>query len=145
MISPEETFVPKIKTQQRTINSNIFNYLYSYANKYNSNKVNRNEENMNNLKKISESKHVTYDSEYIYQKMKNETFIKIFKLLDSDGDGIISMYNMDIKKIPASVSKILQPIFKELKEEEETLNEEEFTRACEHLYDVSLFYLAYYI
>ena len=82
MISPEETFIPKIKTQQRTINSNIFNYIYSYANKYNSNKVNREEENMNNLKKISESKHVTNDSEYIYQKMKTETFIKIFKLLN---------------------------------------------------------------
>jgi hypothetical protein len=142
MINPEETFAPKIKTQQRTMNSNIFNYLYSFANKYNSNKVNREEENMNNLKKISESKHVTNDSEYIYQKMKTDTFIKIFKLLDSDCDGIISMYNMDMKKLPASVSKILQPIFKELKEEEETLNEEEFTRACEHLYEVYIIYFS---
>jgi hypothetical protein len=41
-----------------------------------------------------------------------------------------------MKKLDNVVIKILQPIFTELKEMEETLSEDEFIRACEHLYEV---------
>ena len=41
---------------------------------------------------------------------------------------------MNINKLPKNIYKILEPIFNELKEENETLNEVEFIFVCEQLY-----------
>ncbi len=139
MISKDEYFSPRIKTLERPLTSNIYNHLYSFANRYNSNKNKRVEEIEENIKRNAESKYANNDSEYLFQKVKTETFQKIFKHLDASKDGTLSIYNLDIKKLPTHISKILDPIFRELKEEEETLNESEFITACDHLYTVILF------
>jgi len=41
---------------------------------------------------------------------------------------------MNVNKLPKNIYKILEPIFNELKEENETLNEVEFIFVCEQLY-----------
>ena len=41
---------------------------------------------------------------------------------------------MNISKLPKNIFKILEPIFNELKEENETLNQLEFIFVCEQLY-----------
>jgi hypothetical protein len=126
------------KQHDRNITSNIFNYLYSYKDKYSANKEAKNQQYNNNIKKFGESKHTSGDSDSIFNKLKNELFRKIFKQLDADQDGIISIFNIDLRKIDNTILKILQPILTELKEMEETLTEDEFIRACEHLYDVKI-------
>lgn len=65
---------------------------------------------------------------------KEKSFRQIFKLLDGDEDSKISSTHMNISKLPKNISKILEPIFNELKEENETLNELEFIFVCEQLY-----------
>jgi hypothetical protein len=119
--------------------SNIFQYMYSYAQKFNSNKMEKEKELNKIIKNYSETKHINEDSEQIFNKLKEESFKRIYKLLDSDEDNVISVFNMDLRKLPPTIIKILDPIFKELKEENETLTEREFVRACDHLYNVSLY------
>jgi hypothetical protein len=126
--------------QSRTHTSGIFQYLYSYANKYNKNKFDRQKDLDTTIKKFSQSVHTTNDSEFIYSKKKEEVFKSIFRLIDSDQDNSISSLNVDLKKLPQNLNNILKPIFDELKEENETLNENEFVRACEHLYEVRVIF-----
>ena len=116
--------------------SGIFQYLYSYAQKYTKNKNERQRDASTSIKKFSESIHTTNDSEFIFAKKKEDAFRRIYKLLDFDQDNNISSLNMDVRKLEGYLIKILKPIFEELKEENETLNENEFVRACEHLYEV---------
>jgi hypothetical protein len=132
-------FTPTLVSKQadRKMTSNIFNYLHSYANKYNTNKAVREEQYNNQIKNFNQSKHTSTDSEQIYNNIKIEVFKKIFRVLDSDQDGIISIFNIDVRKLDNNIIKILQPILTELKEMEETLTEEEFIKACDHLYEVN--------
>jgi hypothetical protein len=116
--------------------STIFQSLYSYAQKYSKNKKERENNNNSAIIRYSQSVHTGNDSEYLFYKKKEEVFKSIFKILDSDQDDLVSTLNIDIKKLPNKIKTILNPIFIELKEENETLNELEFIRACEHLYEV---------
>ena len=86
-----------------------------------------NKENINNL------------TEEIYNRIKNETFKKIFNLLDNDYDDIITGINIfkGIKNLPNELQKIIQPLALQLQEENETLIEAEFIRAMEDLYSLS--------
>jgi hypothetical protein len=86
-----------------------------------------NKENINNL------------TDEIFNKIKNETFKKIFYLLDNDYDDIITGINIfkGIKNLPIELQKIIEPLALQLQEENETLIEAEFIRAMEDLYSLS--------
>lgn len=70
----------------------------------------------------------------IINKKKEKSFKRIFKLLDADDDSKITPSNICTSRLPKNILKILEPIFNELKEENESLNEVEFIFVCEHLY-----------
>ena len=70
----------------------------------------------------------------IFNLKKENTFKKIFKLLDN-GEGKISFNNMNIKNIPIDIKYMLEPIITELKETNENLTEPEFIFVCNQLYD----------
>lgn len=80
----------------------------------------------------------------IYTKKKNEkiinetkikTFINLFKDLDSDQDNFINGININITKIPKNVYDIIEPLLNELKEDNHSLNKEEFLIAMDRLFD----------
>ena len=59
--------------------------------------------------------------------------------MDSDQDGIISGINISINKIPKKIINIIEPLLFELKEENQTLNQDEFILAMGKLFeDISL-------
>ena len=70
----------------------------------------------------------------IINKKKEKCFKQIFRALDGDEDNQISSNHMNVSKLPKNIFTILEPIFNELKEENETLNEVEFIFVCEQLY-----------
>ena len=76
------------------------------------------------------------ESNEIFQKKKLNAFSKIFHKLDKDQDGLITNLNVETKNLPKNIVKIIEPIVNELKEENETLNENEFKTACDRLYDM---------
>ena len=114
-------------------NNNIDPYtkLYLYGKKYQQEKnflAEKYYQNQNKPPRFCES------TEEIINRKKEKSFRQIFKLLDGDEDSKISSTHINISKLPKNILKILQPIFNELKEENETLNELEFIFVCEQLY-----------
>ena len=74
-------------------------------------------------------------SNILFNHKKAKCFKNIFKLLDGDNDGKISSININYNNIPYYIRKILEPIFIELKNENETLSESEFIFICDKLYE----------
>jgi hypothetical protein len=75
----------------------------------------------------------------IFSKNKIRAFNNLFNALDSDGDGIISGINININSIPKNIINIIQPLLIELKEENQTLDGNEFIIAMNKLFeDISL-------
>ena len=71
----------------------------------------------------------------IFNQKKEKCFKKIFKLLDGDFDGKISYTYINLKQLPLNIKKILDPIFLELKNRNEVLNENEFIFVCDKYYN----------
>lgn len=73
-------------------------------------------------------------SNKIVEKAKTQNFIQIFKMLDSDGDGQISAYRIDITALEADLLQVLTPLFVEMEELGMSLNQDEFIDAAQRLY-----------
>jgi hypothetical protein len=86
--------------------------------------------NINNKKSVCSPM-----SNILFNHKKAKCFKNIFKLLDGDNDGKISSININYNNIPYYIRKILEPIFIELKNENETLSESEFIFICDKLYE----------
>ena len=55
-------------------------------------------------------------------------------LLDSDQDGQISAHKIELQTLPAEVLELFTPLFVEMDEMEQGLDEEEFCDAANRLY-----------
>ena len=58
----------------------------------------------------------------IVEKQKTQNFIQIFQMLDSDGDGQISAYRIDITSLESELLQVLSPLFVEMEELGMSLN-----------------------
>jgi len=130
------TLISKQIERDSLQNSNIYDYMYSFAKKFNSNKNLKQENQIKQIIENSSSVHTTYDSDVLINKIKHQNFESIFNLLDSDQDNQISKFSIDLKKLPDNLKNILKIITREIIEDNQTLNKEEFMLACEHLYEV---------
>lgn len=68
-------------------------------------------------------------------KQKKESFERIFKMLDSDKDGMISANAIDITSVPSDLLEVLGPLFCEMEDLCQALDIEEFVDALGRLYD----------
>jgi Ca2+-binding EF-hand superfamily protein len=68
-------------------------------------------------------------------KQKKESFERIFRMLDSDQDGMISANAIDISNLPSELLEVLGPLFCELEDLGQALDMEEFVDALGRLYD----------
>jgi len=93
------------------------------------------------IKQKSNNKKIDSNSENITKEIKNAVFKKIFEVLDTYSENKIYGKQIDLSLIPESLRKILDPLFFELNEQNESLTMEEFLLACEHLYSVRKMYL----
>jgi hypothetical protein len=146
----QKFFSPKLIAKQfpRENNTNtnssknekdIYENMYSYARKYNQNKNYKISNQNSKIKNNFSSVHTCYDSENILKNLKKKIFLKIFSLLDSDQDNLISKLSIDLKKIPQKIKDIFKIIIKEIIEDDHTLNKDEFLLASEHLYELISF------
>lgn len=71
----------------------------------------------------------------IVEKRKLQRFAEIFKQLDSDHDGQISANRIDISCLSPDLLEALTPLFCEMEEMGQTLDEEEFVDAAGRLYE----------
>ena len=133
-----ELFKPKLISRQIHTEKNIdiFNKNYSYYKKYNMNKNQL-------IKKFYNHDYYLKDknkcSKKQTNKIMNDLYSKVFKLLfnelDSDHDDLITSLTINLKYIPKFILTILEPILKELKEDEQSLNCEEFILVMKRLFE----------
>jgi hypothetical protein len=117
-------------------NIDVFNKNYSYYKKYNLNK-NRLEKKYYNNDQYLNGKNIC--SKQHTNKIMNDLYSKIFKSLfnelDSDHDDLITSLTINLNEIPKYILNIIEPILKELKEDEQTLNCEEFILVMKKLFE----------
>jgi hypothetical protein len=111
----------------------IFNKNYLYWKKYSLNK-----ENLYN--KFYQNKgEPNFYSKIISDKLVHESnrkaFINLFNILDSDQDDLITSVSINLNNIPEKIIKIIEPLLIELKEDNQTLSQEEFIRAMNKLFE----------
>ena len=82
-------------------------------------------------------------SNLIVEGKKHERLERIFQLLDDDDDGIISSSKICINNLPGNVLKIISPLLIEMEEMQLELIFEDFYKAADKLYSVSLFFLGW--
>ena len=109
-----------------------YTILYLYNDIY---KENKKQLEKKFYKKFLSNPKINKSSKNLINDKKQKSFKKIFNLLDADGDGIIKSTAININKIPKNIQLILSPIFKEIRDDNETLNEKEFISVCEQLYN----------
>jgi hypothetical protein len=101
------------------------------------------DENINQIKQISEKVVTSPKSKNLNEKNKSELFRKIFQILDYNDDGIIR-YDEDfdeaMRNVPPHIAEILQPLFDEFRENKEILTLKEFIVSCGRLYNILDYY-----
>ena len=133
-----ELFKPKLISRQIHLDKSedIFNKNYLYYKKYTNNrnqlmkKFYESEIGQNN-RNICTKQHTNK----IIDELYNKIFKKLFNELDSDHDDLITSLTINLNDIPESIIKILEPILKELKDDEQTLNCEEFILVMKRLFE----------
>lgn len=110
--------------------------LYSYAAKFQANLNEKSNEVEQLHHVLSNRVNTCSGSNNIYNNRKESSFKEIFSILDGDREKVISTYNLKTKNLPENINKILNPIYKEIREDNETLTKDEFVRAMNHLFDV---------
>ena len=123
----------KTKKENTEENMDIFNKNYLYWKKYNLDK-----ENLYN-KFYEQNYEPIFYSKIISDKLINESnrkaFSNLFNVLDSDQDDLITSVSINLNNVPQKILKIIEPLLIELKEDNQTLNQDEFIKAMNKLFE----------
>ena len=131
LIKKPNLFENKFYRNKKRINSlDYCNRMYNYNNKYKENKKKLENTYYNNLFKSEKNK----NSENIIKKRNLNNFKMVFKILDSDLDGIIS-YKKINTKIPDNLNNIIYPFIDYVKSVEDEINEIDFLIIFEEFYN----------
>ena len=142
------TFVPKINNNKHYLqtrnspNYNVFNKLYAYKNIYNHNHNNHKHihryhtiETSFNNRSANAFQASSSKNERMLKDKRKKLFTSVFNVLDSDGDNLINARCINYNVLNDELQRILKPVYKELKDENETLSCNEFVQVCEVLYN----------
>lgn len=121
------------KLDEERKNKPVFNELYSDSEKYKIKKEEL-EKKVLELEQFNTEFKASARSEEMYDKQKNIAFEKIFKRLDNDKDGKISMDDINLTGISKRIVKIISPIIDDLKNSKKSISSEEFSKKCEGIY-----------
>jgi hypothetical protein len=111
--------------------------MYNYNQIYKIHKETLKIANKNQILKESSIVHTNNLTDNIFDHLKEDAFRKIFKILDSDDDGQISIYYSNLNDLPDNVKHIIRPIFNNLKSSLDSLNEQNFIDALSLIFSVN--------
>ena len=114
--------------------NDVFNKNYIYWKKYSLDKEELCKKYNNNIN-YEPIIYAKKQNEKLINQAKIRAFKNIFNDLDGDQDNIINGINMNTKKIPYNIYKIIKPLLNELKEDNQSLNKEEFIIAMNKLFE----------
>ena len=131
-ISKDKNTIQSSKNENNENNeNNPFTLMYLVNDKY---KQNKKQLEIQTYSNYFSDPIINKSTDKLLENKKERAFKKIFSLLDGDEDNIIKNSAVNINKIPKNIREILEPIFRELREENETLNENEFITVCDQIY-----------
>ena len=138
----DKTIVKDINDKDKSNNFNIpktsdldvYTRSYLYSKVYDYNKSNKEELQTNVFLYNSKASKINLNSIKIFENKKNMLFLKLFYILDTDNDNIINRTSVATHRLNTKLNKLINPLIKELKEENETLNSQEFVHAMNYLY-----------
>ena len=133
LISKNLSFIKNKKEIDDNNNMDIFNKNYLYLEKYNlkrQNLYNKYYENRGKPQFYNKIK-----NEKIINETNKKAFSNLFNILDSDQDDLITSVSININNIPENIYKIIEPLLIELKEDNQTLNQDEFIKAMNKLFE----------
>ena len=131
-----ELFKPKLISKQYNSNKSIdiFDKNYAYYKKYNLDKKNLYNKFYKN--DTREEKNCPKEkTDKLLNDLYVRVFTKLFKDLDNDQDNLITSFTINLSNIPKNILKIIQPIIKELRDDNQTLNCEEFILVMIRLFE----------
>lgn len=138
MLTGQRLFSPVIseKESNTSPNRNVFDALYNENFKIKQQKAMKVEKFKRESVKMANKSKASDATNDIYKNMKLESYQMIFNLLHEDN---VIKYHEGLEKkiqetLPFEVISSIQPIFIELKNQNESLNIEEFFLAMDHIY-----------
>lgn len=111
-----------------TNSSHTKNKIYNIPLPYSARKKINSQDKKKESNKLSEK-------ELVYKRKKEDTFRKIFNILDSDKDLTINLLTMDTKGIPITIYNIIRPIINEIKYKNQDIKQNEFIDGCMKLFN----------
>lgn len=121
--------------QNRKRNKSVGHQLYHQAKmrqKGIEEKKSRQDEQQRNARNTRKTNNMT---EKLIDHKKDKKFVELFRMLDSDGDGLISAQKIDISVMQPEILEAFTPLFVEMEELAQTLDTEEFVDASKRLFD----------
>jgi len=132
----------RINSSPKNLNTTSMNpdtqgdYMYSYAKKFDLKKELLGKNYSETLNQSSKVIHTNNTTQVLFNKLKTDAFKKIFHILDKDEDQAISVFNIDLKNIPPTISAIIEPIISKIKIENCSLDVNQFIDYCDQLFEV---------
>lgn len=114
----------------------IWEYLYGQRDTKKKEILLSQQEFQKSLVNASVSKKITENSDKIYSEFREKQFRTLFKLMDSDNDGRISVNGINIGNMETALLRLLTPLFEELEKTGADLTEDGFLVRMEELYKV---------
>ena len=140
-LNTHTTFVPKINNNKHYLQTrntskyNVFNKLYAYKNVHHSNSSNKHIQRYHTIETTFQVVNSNNKNERMLKEKRRKIFTSVFNVLDSDGDNLINARCINYNVLNDELQRILKPVYKELKDENETLSCNEFVQVCEVLYN----------
>ncbi len=113
-----------------------FKDLYLVKSTYDKKKQELISKHENTIKVRANEKKMSTKSQEINKEIRSSVFKTVFAVLDTESEGKIYGEKIKLDLLPPNLKKILEPLILELGDQNETLTDEEFLMACDHLYDV---------
>lgn len=86
------------------------------------------------VRNASQSPSTCRKSDKFYKGLRTKIFKSIFRQLDSDNDGSISVSNMHIDSLDLEVIKVLEPIFDNMERKQAVYDQKQFLKRCNNLF-----------
>ena len=128
----------KSQDQSKTNNQeqeDVFNKNYSYYKKYISNKEKLYQKYSELYSNEPQSLNKSQNDKLI-NTSNHKAFSILFNELDSDQDDLISSVRINLNNIPNNILNIIKPLLTELKEDNQSLNKNEFIHAMDKLFEI---------
>lgn len=121
------------KPQERHSDLPVWDYLYSLKEVKQKNIADQEAQTQSFWDATAAATKASEKSQKIFEEFRRKQYKKLFDVLDSDNDGLISEHLVNIDQLDSKNLSILTPLFKKLEESKESMDFKEFVVVLEEI------------